>query len=177
MDPIYNYSLCAALPLMLFSAFYFLLGRTPEKAIFENYLRSRRIMGVAMLLLAANYSVHFFMKVRFNDADAAILMNLSTYFLCYWLFSSAFTTLLDRNYITGRRLLAHMSLWVLYSAISCIVLKLLLEGNVQTVAILSLAVCLVAYGLLLTCRLLRTYHMVIRMFDATHSDDIGAYIK
>lgn len=51
MDPIYNYSLCAALPLMLFFGFYFLLGRTPEKAIFENYLRSRRIMGVAMLFL------------------------------------------------------------------------------------------------------------------------------
>ena len=177
MDPIYNYSLCAALPLMLFFGFYFLLGRTPEKAIFENYLRSRRIMGVAMLLLAANYSVHFFMKVRFNDADAAILMNLSTYFLCYWLFSSAFTTLLDRNYITGRRLLTHISLWILFSAISCIVLKLLPGGKFQTVSILALAVCLVAYGLFLTWRLLRTYHMVIRMFDATHSDDIGAYIK
>ena len=34
MDPIYNYSLCAALPLMLFFGFYFLLGRTPEKAVF-----------------------------------------------------------------------------------------------------------------------------------------------
>ena len=143
MDPIYNYSLCAALPLMLFFGFYFLLGRTPEKAIFENYLRSRRIMGAAMLLLAANYSVHFFMKVRFNDADAAILMNLSTYFLCYWLFSSALTTLLDRKYITRRRLLAHMALWVLFSASSCIVLKLLPEGTAQTVAILALAVWLV----------------------------------
>ena len=91
MDPIYNYSLCAALPLMLFFGFYFLFARTPEKAIFDNFLRSRRIMGAAMLLLAANYSVHFFMKVRFNDADAAILINLSTYFLCYWLFSSALT--------------------------------------------------------------------------------------
>lgn len=177
MDPIYNYSLCAALPLMLFFGFYFLLGRTPEKAIFDNFLRSRHIMGAAMLLLAANYSVHFFMKVRFNDADAAILINLSTYFLCYWLFSSALTTLLDRNYITRRRLLAHMSLWVLYSAISCIVLKLLPEGTVQPVAILALAVWLVVYGLFLTWRLLRTYHRVIRIFNETHADDIGAYIK
>ena len=138
MDPIYNYSLCAALPLMLFFGFYFLFARTPEKAIFDNFLRSRRIMGAAMLLLAANYSVHFFMKVRFNDADAAILMNLSTYFLCYWLFSSALTTLLDRKYITRRRLLTNMSLWVLYSASSCIVLKLLPEGTAQTVAIIGL---------------------------------------
>ena len=30
---------------MLFFGFYFLFAKTPEKAIFENYLRSRRIMG------------------------------------------------------------------------------------------------------------------------------------
>ena len=38
-------------------------------------------MGLALLLLAANYSVHFFFGVRFRSAHAAILMNLSTYFL------------------------------------------------------------------------------------------------
>ena len=105
MEPsIYSYSLCIALPLMLFFGFYFLLAPTPEKAIFNNYLRSRRIMGVAILLLAANYSVHFFFGIRFKNTDAAILMNLSTYFLCYWLFSSALTTLLDRFYITKRKM-------------------------------------------------------------------------
>ena len=70
-----------------------------------------------------------------------------------------------------------MALWVLYSAISCIVLKLLPEGTAQTVAILALAVLLVVYGLFLTWRLLRTYHRVIRIFNETHADDIGAYIK
>ena len=78
-----SYSLCIGLPLMLFFGFYFLLAQTPEKAIFENYLRSRRIMGMALLLLAANYSVHFFFGIRFKNVHAAILMNLSTYFLCY----------------------------------------------------------------------------------------------
>ena len=96
---IYDYSLFIALPLMLFFGFYFLLAKIPEKVIFGNYLRSRRIMGIALLLLAANYSMHFFFGIRFNNANAAILMNLSTYFLCYWLFSSALTTLLDRFYI------------------------------------------------------------------------------
>ena len=50
MEPsIYSYSLCIALPLMSFFGFYFLLASTPGKAIFNNYLRSRRIMGVAIL--------------------------------------------------------------------------------------------------------------------------------
>lgn len=61
MEPsIYSFSLCTALPLMLFFGFYFLFAKTPEKKIFTNYLRSRQMMGIAMLLLSANYSVHFF---------------------------------------------------------------------------------------------------------------------
>ena len=93
MEPsIYSYSLCIALPLMLFFGFYFLLAPTPEKAIFNNYLRSRRIMRVAILLLAANYSVHFFFGIRFKNTDAAILMNLSisVYGYCFPSFPVSF---------------------------------------------------------------------------------------
>ena len=178
MEPsIYSYSLCIALPLMSFFGFYFLLAPTPEKAIFNNYLRSRRIMGVAILLLAANYSVHFFFGIRFKNTDAAILMNLSTYFLCYWLFSSALTTLLDRFYITKCRLRTHICLWILFSILSGIVLLLLPKGGLQTTVMFALAAWLVIYGLFLTRRLLRAYHRVIRIFDDTRADDIGAYIK
>ena len=178
MEPsIYNYSLCIALPLMSFFGFYFLFAKTPEKSIFENYLRSRRIMGAAILLLAANYSVHFFFGIRFKNANAAILMNLSTYFLCYWLFSSSLTTLLDRFYITKRRLRTHICLWILFSILSGIVLLLLPKGILQATAMFALATWLVIYGLYLTHRLLKTYHKVIRIFNDTHADDIGAYIK
>ena len=134
-------------------------------------------MGVAILLLAANYSVHFFFGIRFKNTDAAILMNLSTYFLCYWLFSSALTTLLDRFYITKRRLRTHICLWILFSILSGIVLLLLPKGGLQTTVMFALAAWLVIYGLFLTRRLLRAYHRVIRIFDDTRADDIGAYIK
>ena len=174
---IYSYSLFIALPLMLLFGFYFLFGQTPKKAIFENYVRSRRIMGVAMLLLAANYSVHFFFEIRFKNADAAIWMNLSTYFLCYWLFSSALTTLLDRFYITKRRWWTHIGLWILFSILSAIVLLLLPEGVMQTVTLLAMAAWLVGYGLFLSRRLLLAYYRAVRIFQDTHSDDIGLYIK
>lgn len=54
----YKCSLGIALVLMLFFAIYFLLAKTPDKPIFGNYVRSRRFMGVALLVLATNYSVH-----------------------------------------------------------------------------------------------------------------------
>ena len=178
MQPsIYSYSLCVALPLMLFFGFYFLFAKTPEKAIFENYLRSRRIMGTAMLLLAANYSVHFFFGVRFVDVNAAILMNLSTYFLCYWLFSSALTTLLDRFYITQRRLRTHLGLWLLFSVLSGVILLLLPDSAMQKIGLAVMAAWLIGYGLFLVRRLLLAYYKAVRIFNDTHSDDIGSYIR
>lgn len=174
---IYSLSLCIALPLMIFFGFYFLLARTPDKAIFGNYICSRRIMGVAMMLLAANYSVHFFYGFRFKNVNAAILMNMSTYFLCYWLFSSALTTLLNRFYITRRRLLTHIGLWVLFSVLSAIVLFHLPEGMIQKTGLLAMATWLMIYGFVLARRLVLAYRRAVKIFDNTHSDNIGAYIR
>ena len=153
MEPsIYSFSLCTALPLMLFFGFYFLFAKTPEKKIFTNYLRSRQIMGIAMLLLSANYSVHFFFGIRFKNADSAILMNMSTYFLCYSLFSSALIMLLDRFYITKRRVWTHIILWIIFSTLSGVVLFLLPSGIMQKFSLFALAAWLVVFGVVLARR-------------------------
>ena len=178
MEPsIYRFSLYTALPLMLFFGFYFLLAKTPEKKIFKNYLRSRQIMGIAMLLLSANYSVHFFFGIRFKNADSAILMNMSTYFLCYSLFSSALIMLLDRFYITKRRVWTHIILWIIFSTLSGVVLFLLPSGIMQKISLFALAAWLVVFGVVLARRVIIAYRRAIRIFNETQADDIGAYIE
>ena len=178
MEPtIYNFSLYTALPLMLFFGFYFLFAKTPEKKIFKNYLRSRQIMGIAMLLLSANYSVHFFFGIRFKNADSAILMNMSTYFLCYSLFSSALIMLLDRFYITKRRVWTHIILWIIFSTLSGVVLFLLPSGIMQKISLFALAAWLVVFGVVLARRVIIAYRRAIRIFNETQADDIGAYIE
>ena len=178
MEPsIYRFSLCAALPLMLFFGFYFLFAKTPEKKIFKNYLRSRQIMGIAMLLLSANYSVHFFFCVRFKNADSTILMNMSTYFLCYSLFSSALIMLLDRFYITKRRVWTHIILWIIFSTLSGVVVFLVPSGIIQKISLFALAVWLVVFGVVLARRVIVAYRRAIRIFNETQADDIGAYIE
>lgn len=176
-DPLYTYSLCIALPLMTFFAIYFLAGRTPDKEIFKTYLTSRRLMGIALLLLTANYSVHFFFGIRFINVNAAILMNLVTYFLCYWLFSSAMMMLLDRHYVSRRRFATHLILWVAFSVFAWIVLLLLPNGIAQTTGLTALAAILISYGLILSYRLVAAYRRAVKLFDDTHSDDLGAYIR
>ena len=178
MEPsIYSFSLCAALPLMLFFGFYFLFAKTPEKKIFKNYLRSRQIMGIAMLLLSANYSVHFFFGIRFKNADSSILMNMSTYFLCYSLFSSALIMLLDCFYITKRRVWTHIILWIIFSTLSGVVVFLVPSGIIQKISLFALAVWLVVFGVVLARRVIVAYRRAIRIFNETQADDIGAYIE
>ena len=178
MEPsIYRFSLCAALPLMLFFGFYFLFAKTPEKKIFKNYLRSRQIMGIAMLLLSANYSVHFFFGIRFKNVNSSILMNMSTYFLCYSLFSLALIMLLDRFYITKRRVWTHIILWIIFSTLSGVVVFLVPSGIIQKISLFALAVWLVVFGVVLARRVIVAYRRAIRIFNETQADDIGAYIE
>ena len=178
MEPsIYSFSLCTALPLMLFFGFYFLFAKTPEKKIFTNYLRSRQMMGIAMLLLSANYSVHFFFGIRFKNVNSSILMNMSTYFLCYSLFSSALIMLLDRFYITKRRVWTHIILWIIFSTFSGVVLFLLPSGIMKKISLFALAVWLIAFGVVLARRVIVAYRRAIRIFNETQADDIGAYIE
>ena len=175
---IYKNSLGLALTLMLFFAIYFFMAKTPDKPIFGNYKRSRRLMGVALLVLAANYSVHLFAGLRFKSQDAAILMNLSTYFLSYWLFASALVTLLNRFYITARRFVRNIIFWLVFTALACGVLFGFPHGGMSIiVGIATLAACLFGYGVYLSWRIIRTYRCAVRLFDDTHSENIAAYIR
>ncbi len=176
-ESLYFYSLFLSLPLMLFFGVHMLVARTPEKGIFRNFILSRRLMGIAILILAANYMVHLFGEMRQKDVNATILMNLSTYFLCYWLFSSAMMLLLDSSYVTRKRFLQHIAMWLAFSILSSFTLLLPSSENYQTWCIGILAVVLVAYGLLLSIRLIKSYYRAIQLFDNTHSDDIGSYIR
>ena len=175
--PLYGYSLCAALALMLFFGIYFIVGRIPEKPIFDNYLRSRRIMGVALLVLSANYTVHMLCQLRFSHPDGAIFMNLSTYYLAAWLFSSALTSLLDREYLTYRRFTVHIVGWLFFTIVSGFVLLILPAGISQIIGLLAMAIWFFVYALRLACRLVKTYHQAVRIVDDFHSEHIAAYIR
>ena len=162
---------------MLFFAFYFLLARTTDKRIFANYLRSRRLMAGALLALSANYSVHLFVAPRFLWKEAAIMLNLSTYYLTYWLFSCAFMVLLKPNYFTASRFLSHISGWLAYALLSAALLWEVPKGAAQHAAMVLMALWLIAYGICLSRKIIRTYRRAVRLFDDTHSEDIGAYIR
>ena len=162
---------------MLFFGFHMLFAPVPEKKIFSNYLFSRRLMAVALLVLSVNYGVHLFFDIRVRDVNLTILFNLVTYFLCYWLFASAMMTLMEGKYVTRRLVLRHLLMWILYTCLACVISICFEDSPLQFFGLVFLAAWLIGYGLFLTFRLIRTYNKSVRMFENTHSDDIGSYIQ
>lgn len=173
---LYECSLLSALVLMLFFGIYFIVAKTPNKPIYSIYIRSRRIMGAALLVLSANYTVHLTCNLRLLHTNAAIFMNLSTYFLSCWLFSSALMTLLDRNYLTVRRFIIHILQWLFFTVVSGVILLLIHDEVYEWTGLLVMAVWFFFYGFHLARRLIITYHQAVSLFDDTHSDYIAAYI-
>lgn len=174
---LYRYSLCIALTLMAFFAFRFFFGKVPDKRIFDNYLRSRSLMGAALLVLVANYAVHLCIDIRQIDVNAAIVMNLTTYFFGYGLFVAALHTLLDRSYITRKIVVRHCLSWLVYAILSVSVLVFAKDGWFKTSMIYLLGVMLAVYGFILASHLLKAYHKAVKMMDNTHSDNIAAYVR
>lgn len=174
---LYRGSLLAAIPLMLFFGMHMLLARIPDKKNCHNYLLSRRLMGLALLVLTSNYLVHLLFVPRMSDQCVPILLNMMTYFLCYWLFCAGMMTLLDKNYVTRKRFFLHLGLWLAYCTAGMMVLLFIRDRNVGIWLSAILALCLIVYGLLLSMRILRSYSSAVKAFDQNNSDDIGAYIK
>lgn len=172
---LYHLSLITALPLMLFFGFHMLFAPVPEKKDISNFLLSRKLMGFTLLILSANYMVHLFVGPRSIDRSAAILMNMETYFLCYWLFTAAMMTLLDRSFITRRRFVRNIIFWLVYSLVASAVS--ILSGKLELSGIFILVLILLFYGLYLTSHILKNYRRATKMFADTRSDDIGAYIR
>ena len=155
--------------------FYFL--QEAGQAGFRQLYPFTENHGAALLVLSANYMVHLLLRPRFTAPDAAILMNLSTYYISAWLFSSALTSLLDRHYLTRRKFTLHIISWLCFTATAGAVMILFPSGKSNTVGIIALTLWFLIYAFNLASRLIRKYRKAVRLFDETQSDDIGAYIR
>lgn len=174
---LYDYPLCVSLSLMLFFAGYFIFGALPKKESYRTYKISRAVMGIALLVLSANYMVHLFVQLRFVLRELAICMNLCTYFLEAWLFSSALTALLDKEYLTLRRFMKHIGLWAIYTVAGSVVLLVIKPGLLRYLWLAFMAVWFLVYAFNLARRLYLTYKRAQRSFDNYHSGDIGLYVR
>lgn len=174
---IYQYSLCVSLTLLLFFSFRFLFGKLPDKQIFRQYRISRMLMGIALLDLAANYSVHLFLTPRLSAPINAILMNLCTYWLAVWLFGSALMMLLDKRYVTRKRFIRHIAGWMAYCIVVLILWCYVPSSLLYSIVPILLAVAFCVYAVGVAHKVFATFRKATRKLDNYYSDDAAVYIR
>lgn len=174
---IYQYSLCVSLTLLLFFSFRFLFGKLPDKQIFRQYRISRMLMGIALLDLAANYSVHLFLTPRLAAPINAILMNLCTYWLAVWLFGSALMMLLDKGYVTRKRFIRHIAGWMAYCLVVLILWCYVPSSLLYSIVPILLAVAFCVYAVGVAHKVFATFRKATRKLDNYYSDDAAVYIR
>lgn len=174
---IYHYSLCVSLTLLLFFSFRFLFGKLPEKQIFRQYRISRMLMGIALLDLAANYSVHLFLTPRLAAPINAILMNLCTYWLAVWLFGSALMMLLDKRYVTRKRFIRHIAGWMAYCIVVLILWFYVPSNLLNSIVPILLAVAFCVYAVGVAHKVFATFRKATCKLDNYYSDDAAVYIR
>lgn len=174
---IYQYSLCVSLTLLLFFSFRFLFGKLPDKQIFRQYRISRMLMGIALLDLAANYSVHLFLTPRLAAPINAILMNLCTYWLAVWLFGSALMMLLDKRYVTRKRFIRHIACWMAYCLVVLILWCYVPSSLLYSIVPILLAVAFCVYAVGVAHKVFATFRKATRKLDNYYSDDAAVYIR
>lgn len=174
---IYQYSLCVSLTLLLFFSFRFLFGKLPDKQIFRQYRISRMLMGIALLDLAANYSVHLFLTPRLVAPINAILMNLCTYWLAVWLFGSALMMLLDKGYVTRKLFIRHIAGWMAYCLVVLILWCYVPSSLLYSIVPILLAVAFCVYAVGVAHKVFATFRKATRKLDNYYSDDAAVYIR
>ena len=174
---IYQYSLCVSLTLLLFFSFRFLFGKLPDKQIFRQYRISRMLMGIALLDLAANYSVHLFLTPRLAAPINAILMNLCTYWLAVWLFGSALMMLLDKRYVTRKRFIRHIAGWMAYCIVVLILWCYVPSSLLYSIVPILLAAAFCVYAVGVAHKVFATFRKATCKLDNYYSDDAAVYIR
>lgn len=174
---IYHYSLCVSLTLLLVFSFRFLFGKLPDKQIFRQYRISRMLMGIALLDLAANYSVHLFLTPRLAAPINAILMNLCTYWLAVWLFGSALMMLLDKRYVTRKRFIRHIAGWMAYCIVVLILWCYVPSSLLYSIVPILLAVAFCVYAVGVAHKVFATFRKATCKLDNYYSDDAAVYIR
>ncbi|WP_308228509.1 helix-turn-helix transcriptional regulator [Prevotella merdae] len=134
-------------------------------------------MGIALLDLAANYSVHLFLTPRLAAPINAILMNLCTYWLAVWLFGSALMMLLDKRYVTRKRFIRHIAGWMAYCIVVLILWCYVPSSLLYSIVPILLAVAFCVYAVGVAHKVFATFRKATCKLDNYYSDDAAVYIR
>lgn len=172
----YNYALFAAWILLFFFGTDLLTIIIPKTTTYRYYNRSRKILGVALLLFGVQILLQWVFDFRSEMPWIAASLNLSCYYLEAILFGMSFISLLDPQYINRRQMLRDFVPWIASVAfIWCAVH--LSEGKIRLALLVIGAVIFFANAVRISLAFFKAYRTAGQRTDSYSAENLGQFVR
>lgn len=155
---------------------YLCFGTVPQKEIFRDYRRSRKIIGATIFIWGLQYL--FLAKVNFRTTapQLATAVNLSMYYAGALLFGMGIISLIKKDYINKRQTITDI---IKYICVLCItwIGAIFYEGRVCNGFLITAAIIFGGDSVRMTIIFFKNYFKTVRNIDNYYSDNIANFIK
>lgn len=173
---LYNNSLFAAWVILFIFGLCLICASAPRTAKYKNYLRSRTILGVALILFGIQIMVQWLFDFRGSARHIATALNISCYYLEGILFGMSFISLLQPSYICRRQILSDFGKWTACMAVLWTA-ALALEGTVRTAVQIAAAAFFFCDATRIAFLFFRTYHRARKSMDDYYADNVKDFVE
>lgn len=176
IEQLYNYSIFGGTMELLILGICLLTSRTPQRAIYRQYRKSRSLLGVGYVVWGLECLFLYVSQFRTEHVSYAIAVNVSCYYLETHLFGLSFTSMLDEKALSTANYVKALSSWAVIT-LMVVCASLLPKGALQNV----LAVLVVAMFFItlvnVVIKIFRTYNTVRDRMDDFSADDLSNFTQ
>ncbi len=153
-----------------------MFGKMPNKERMENYVRARRIVGVAVFIWGSHMLLHWCFKFRETNPEMASSINFISYYCGSNLFGWSLISLLNHKYLSKKRVKTDIIKITAYSAfILCNLI--FFSGQIASI-LLHIAAAYFVIDITMLCRrFFVSYSKAKKQVESYYSEDINSFIQ
>lgn len=172
----YKYTLFAACVLLFFFGTDLLTIIVPKTTTYRYYNRSRKILGIALLLFGVQVLLQWVFDLRSEMPWIAASLNLSCYYLEAILFGMSFISLLDPQYINRRQMIHDFVPWIASVAFIWCTVNLS-EGRNRLALLVIGAVIFFANAVRISLAFFKAYRIAGQRADSYSAENLEQFVR
>lgn len=174
-ETLYNYSLIVAWTILFIFGSSLLMAKVPTQKAYDNYNRSRRIIGLALILFGVQVLLQWLFEFRTSAPHIATAMNITIFYMEGILFGMSFISLLDASYINCHRTCSDLYKWAACMAMLWTA-TLFLKGTLRTGIQIAAAAFFFWQACLITRSFFLAYHRAIYKVENYYADNVDGFV-
>lgn len=153
-----------------------LCSKVPKLAVYDSYIRSRRILGIAYIIFGICIAQFSIFNLRQTAPRVAVAWPLTYFYLCGILFAMSFISLLDKKYLSSRHVKMDLAGFAVFLIIAWT--GALLGNHAVGMGLLITASIWFFVGVsIMSVRFVRIYRNAVAKINDYYSENVEAFVK